>query len=58
LQLGRHLGDLVEEQRAPPSSSWPRTRRSAPVKAPRSCPKMSDSMSAPGKAEQLTAMKG
>ena len=37
LELGGHLGDLVEQERAPPaSSSWPRMRRSAPVNAPRS----------------------
>jgi hypothetical protein len=36
LQVGRHLADLVEEQREPPSAIWKRPSLSivAPVNAP------------------------
>ena len=40
------------------SSKRPFFRLSAPVKAPRSCPKSSDSTSVSGSAAQLTLMNG
>ena len=44
----------------PPSACWNRPRRflSAPVKAPRTCPKSSDESSESGTAAQLTLTKG
>src|SRR5207342_897209 len=40
------------------SSNLPRRRATAPVKAPRSWPKSSDSISSSGTAAQLTSTKG
>ena len=59
LQRARQLADLVEEQRAAAASSnSPRWSPTAPVKAPRTWPKSSDSSSASGIAAQLTATNG
>ncbi len=54
------LADLVEEQRAATRAarSGPLARATAPVKAPRSCPKSSASRMLSGMAAQLTATNG
>jgi hypothetical protein len=59
LQFGRHVADFVEEQRAALGLlEAPAALRLAPVKAPRSWPKSSDSSRSRGIAAVLMAMKG
>src|SRR4030095_13271455 len=54
-----HLGDLVEKQHAAGGQSiWPGFDCCAPVNAPRSNPKSSDSRSCSGNAAQLMATNG
>ncbi len=49
------ISEISSRKSVPPSASWkrPRFSRTAPVKAPRSWPKSSDSSSASGSAPQL-----
>ncbi len=60
LRVGRHVADLVEEQRAAVGllELADIARRPAPVKAPFSCPNSSLSISSRGIAAVLTATNG
>src|SRR6266545_4226964 len=56
----RLMSPISSRKSVPPSASsnLPRRRATAPVKAPRSWPKSSDSISSSGTAAQLTSTKG
>src|SRR5437899_1758590 len=61
LRLDRRVRSPISSRKSVPpaaTSKRPRLRRSAPVNAPRSCPKSSDSASVSGSAAQLTATNG
>ncbi len=58
--MSRGRSPISSKKSVPPaaSSTLPGTRRSAPVNAPRSCPKSSLSTSGPGSVVQSTVTKG
>ena len=58
LESQRQLPELIQVDRAPVYSNCPGLRRYAPVKAPFSCPKNSDSSRSCGIAAQLTLTNG
>jgi hypothetical protein len=58
LHRRRHFTDFVEEKPPLACSKTPERARTAPVKAPFSCPNNSDSSRFSGIAPQLTGMKG